>query len=470
MAPKVVIVGAGISGLAIAESIERHSAAAGRPIRPVILEAEPEAGGKITSHKEQGFVIDSGPHGFLDKEPKMFELIERLGLSDRVIGANKEAENRFIVRQGRLRKLPSSPPAFLAGDVLPLLGKLRVLWEPFAKGRPDAEESVWQFAARRIGKPAADVLIDAMVTGIYGGDPKKLSLPAAFPRMFELETQYGSLIKAQLAIAKQKKKALPAGASAPKGGAGGPTGTLHSFQEGLGELTRALASRAEVRPKMNLAQLGREGSGFRLRGPGLDQAADRVVLAIPAFEAERLLLPHAEAPARTLGQIPYASIAVLVAGYRASALPRPLDGFGFLIPNGEARSILGTIWASSVFPIHVPEGAIMLRTMIGGERRAELLEKSDDELIQLSRAELAQWVGLDPKAEPLVEKVIRWPRGIPQYSLGHATRVAAADALEAALPGLYLAGNALRGVAMLNCVADADRVGARVVAETLAQG
>ena len=212
MAPQVVIVGAGISGLAIAESIERHSAAAGRPIRPVILEAEPEAGGKITSHKEQGFVIDSGPHGFLDKEPKMFELIERLGLSDRVIGANKEAENRFIVRQGRLRKLPSSPPAFLAGDVLPLLGKLRVLWEPFAARRPEAEESVWQFAARRIGKPAADVLIDAMVTAIYGGDPKKLSLPAAFPRMFELETQYGSLIKAQLAIAKQKKRALPAGA------------------------------------------------------------------------------------------------------------------------------------------------------------------------------------------------------------------------------------------------------------------
>lgn len=468
MTPRVVIVGAGISGLAIAEAIERHSTAAGKPIRPLLLEAEAQAGGKITSVREQGFVVDTGPHGFLDKEPKMFALIDRLGLSDRVIGANKEAENRYIVRQGNLRKLPSSPPAFLAGDVLPWSGKLRVLWEPFAARRPEIEESVWQFAARRIGRQAADVLIDAMVTGIYGGDPKKLSLPAAFPRMFELETQYGSLIKAQLRLAQERKKALPPGANAPKGGAGGPTGTLHSFKDGLGELTSALARRADLRPQATLRMLGREGAGFRLRGEGLDERADHVVLAIPAFDAEALLRPHAEGPAQVIGQIPYASIVVVVAGYSAAAVKRPLDGFGFLIPNGEGRSILGAISASSVFPIHVPEGTVMLRTLLGGDRHPELMEKSDAELVHLARSELAQWVGLDPNAAPVVERVIRWPRGIPQYTLGHAQRVAAADALEAALPGLYLAGNAYRGVAMLNCVADADRVGARVVARALA--
>lgn len=464
MTRTVAIVGGGISGLALAEALQHRAALAGVPVRPVILEAEAEAGGKIKTAVEGGFVVETGPHGFLDREPKMFALIDRLSLGGSLLRANEAAAKRFIVRRGALRELPSSPPKFLTSDVLPLSGKLRVLLEPFARRRPDGEESVWGFAARRIGPQAADVLVDAMVTGIYGGDPKRLALRSAFPRMYELETQYGGLIRAQLALAKEKRKALPAGDGAAKGGgAGGPAGTLCSFTGGLGELTSALARRAEIRGGFAAAEIERRQGGYTVRSAAGALEAEAMVLAIPAYDAATLLAPHAEVAARRLLEIPYVPVTVVVQAFRQEDVLRPTDGFGFLIPGGEQREILGSIWASSVFPVHAPRGAVMFRTMLGGARRPELAEGGDAAILARSRAELERFVGIRPGATALLERVIRWPRAIPQYVLGHAGRVAAAEALEADLPGLYLTGNAYRGVAMLSCVAEADRLAERIL-------
>ncbi len=451
----VVVIGGGIAGLSAAEAFTRRAAERRLDARVIVLEAADVPGGKVGTEHHDGIVVERGPHGFLDKEPAVTALIERLGIAHRLLRADEASARRFVVRAGRLRELPSKPPRFLTSDVLPLLGRLRVLLEPLVRRRPDdaAEESVWQFAARRIGRAAADVLIDALVTGIYGGDPKRLSVAACFPALVALERSHGSLIRGQLALAKQGGGA---------GGGMGPRGVLHSFDRGLGVLIEALAARLEVRTRARVEGLERRaGGGFVLRlASGESLEADAVCATAPADVLASLLAPHGDtAP---LAAIPYAPVAVVVHVLEAAALRGGLDGFGFLAPEVEGRGVLGTIWASTVFKGHAPAGTVMLRSMVGGARHPERLELDDAALGASVRRELEALLGLDPAARPRLERVIRWPRAIPQYTVGHAGRVAAADALEARLPGLVLGGNALRGVALVQTVADADRVAVRL--------
>ena len=299
-----------------------------------------------------------------------------------------------------------------------------------------------------------------MVTGIYGGDPKRLSLTAAFPRMFEIESQYGSLIKAQIALAKEKKGSA----------AGGPTGSMHSFKSGLGVLTDALAALPdiEIHKAFSVQALERKDGGYVLRSDSDQLQADGVVLAAPASVASRLLEPHS-ALAEVLQRVEYASVAVVLQAFNNSDVGRPVDGFGFLIPNGESRSILGSIWASAVFPEHVPQGQQLFRSILGGVRHPEHSEGSDEELLARARSELEPLMRIAPAAQPTFSRVLRWPMGIPQYNLGHGEIVQAADALEVELPGIFVTGNAFRGVAMLNCVAYADTIAQRAVRFLLQQ-
>jgi protoporphyrinogen/coproporphyrinogen III oxidase len=464
---QIAIIGGGISGLAIAEAVERKSKDAGSPIKAIVLEADSAPGGKIKSWREEGFVVDTGPHGFLDKEPLMMALVERLGLSEALVRANASAAKRFVVRGGQLRRIPETPPAFVMSDVLPLGAKLRVLLEPWAARRPEGiDESVWAFAARRIGRVAADVLVDAMVTGIFGGDARELSLAAAFPRMRELEDKYGSLVRAQLAIAREKKR-LPAGEAA-KTATAIPAGTMYTFKEGLGQLTRALASRVEVRTAFEARSIER-GSDRAWRAVSASGAvdADALVLAVPAFTARDILRPHAEADATSIGEIRYPPVGVVIHGHRASDLGFPLEGFGFLAPSLEGRRILGAIYASSVFPVHAPESMVMVRTIVGGTHRPEIVDAPDDELHAIVHAELHDLAGIPSSKKPVFAKVLRWPRAIPQYDIGHLARVAAADRIEAQLPGVFLSGNAFRGVAMIACVVDAEKVATRAIERVL---
>ncbi len=471
-ARRVVIVGGGISGLSIAEAISRKSEAEGRPVDVTVLESEAEPGGKIRTLEQDGFVVETGPHGFLDKEPEVFALTDRLGLADDLIQADESSAKRYIVRQGKLRLVPMKPSQGVFSDILPFFAKLRLGMEPFSKARPAHEETVWEFAARRIGKTAADVLVDAMVTGIYGGDPKALSLKSAFPRMYELESKYGGLVKAQMALAKEKKLLLAAGdgqeslPKKPSSAPGQPTGTLHSYRHGLGQLTTALAERADVRYGFSAEGIDKAAAFdmFRVRGTGDAVEADAVVLTAPAFVSASLLAPHAPQVAEHFNQVPYSDISVVVQGFKLSDVPGGGDGFGFLAPHGEGRRILGSIYASSVFPPHVPEGMIMFRTLLGGARNAKMAAAGDAELLTAAKAELAQLGCVPEAATPVLQKVIRWPKGIPQYTMGHAERVAAADAVESTVPGVFVGGNGFRGVAMLACVGDAQKVADRVVA------
>jgi len=333
-AARVAVVGGGVSGLTVAYELLDAARAAGHAIDVTVLESADSPGGNIRTDHDHGFTCEWGPTGFLDNAPRTLELARRLGLGDRVLRASEAAADRFIFRAGRLRRVPMSPPAFLRSDVLSLRGKLRLLAEPFVpRGAVDRDRTVHEFAARRIGEEAASVLVDAMVSGIYAGDTRQLSLPATFPKMQRMEADHGGLFRAMLARRRRSRRSGGDGA----GGPAGPGGRLTSFRAGLRELIDALAEALGERVRTGVAvrtvsDMG--DRGFRVvPGEGAPLDVDAVVLSCPAWHAAPLVEAMDPELARPMGEIPSASLAVVHFGYSAGALGREISGFGFLVPR-----------------------------------------------------------------------------------------------------------------------------------------
>jgi oxygen-dependent protoporphyrinogen oxidase len=459
---RVCVVGGGISGLSAAFRLRQSGA------QVTLLEATDRVGGTIRSERIDGYLVEHGPNGFLDSRVAVLDLARDLGLSETLVVGNPSARRRYVFARGALRALPSGPLSLLTSGVLTLRGVLRLLCEPFVRPRRDgADESVFAFAARRIGREAASVLVDAMVTGVYAGDSRRTSLAAAFPRMAEMERAHGGLVRALLALRRARKAdgvATPGAAAAA-----GPGGQLTSFPEGMQALTDALEARLAgcVRAGVRAAALERGASGWRvLDADGRDvlpEAVDAVVLAVPADAAARLLAPHSPDAAATLESIPYSPAAVVAFGFAPeSPLPRPLDGFGFLVPGQEGRRVLGSVWCSTVFPGRAAQGHALVRTIVGGARNPEVVDLNDAALSALVRDELSVVFG-GPLPEPAFTRIVRWPRAIPQYTQGHLERVARVEAALAGIPGLHMAGNALYGVSVADCVARGAALPARVL-------
>ncbi|MCB9550778.1 MAG: protoporphyrinogen oxidase [Myxococcales bacterium] len=447
---KIAVVGGGISGLAAAYRLRRAGHEA------VVLEADARLGGKVQSERDGDWLVEHGPNGFLDSRVAVVRLARDVGLGDRLAPAEEAAERRYLVVDGRLKAVPTSPPAFLASDVLSARGKLRMLREPLVPPRKVAgDESVYRFAARRVGAEAAEKLVDPLVTGIYAGDVHRLSLPAAFPRLRALEAEHGGLVRGMVA----KVWGRVRGEAGDGAGPSGPGGRLTSFPGGMGELVAAVAGameRGAVQVGRPVTGLSRKGGRWVVAAGGGDPlVVDGVVLTAPAPVVARLLAPHAPGATGALDEIPYAAAAVVALGYRVVDIPRPLDGFGFLVPSREGRRVLGVLWSSTIFRGRAPGGYALLRCIVGGRRHPELLGLDDEALVGVVRAELASIFGAN-LAAPGFSRVVRWPAAIPQYELGHLDRKAAAEAAVRGLPGLWLGGNALYGVSLADCVARAE--------------
>jgi oxygen-dependent protoporphyrinogen oxidase len=443
----IVVVGAGISGLAVALEVRERASV-------VCLEASPHAGGNVRTDRVDGFLCEWGANGFLDDAPATLDLVRKLGLEPRLVRPAAEAAARFVFRAGRLRKLPSGLASFLGSGTLSPGGRLRVLTEPFRAARAGAaEESVFDFAARRLGLEAAEILVDAMITGIHAGDPRRLSIAATFPRLPEMERAHGSLVRGLLASARAKRRE------------GTPRARLTSFPEGMGELTGALAR--AVGPSLVLgARVARieerSGGGHRVHlaeGAPIDACA--VVLACPASSAAELVRPLDGEMATAMERIPYAAIAVVHAGFDARDLTERPRGFGFLVPRGQGPRVLGTIWASSVFPGRAPEGGVLLTTMLGGARDPAAAGLADADLVSIVREDLRAAMGIE--APPRFVRIYRHPRGIPQYEVGHLDLVAKLDDRLRSHPGLFVAGCSYRGVSVNACVEDARTVASGVL-------
>ncbi len=444
--PSVAIVGAGISGLATAFFL--------RQLRPdlklTVLEkgAEP-GGGKVRSSRRDGFTFDWGPNGFLTNAPETLALADALGLSDALLPASRAAGRRYLFRDGALKPLPTSPLAFLRSDLVSPTSKVRALLEPLLARREEREESVYRFLERHFGVGVARAFADPLVVGITAGDASELSVDALFPHFRAIEREHGSLVRGLIAAQRRSRRE------------GGPRTHLASFRNGgIQRLIDALTSEldASLRLGAGVIALERSGpSGYLLRVEGGGEVrAERVVLAVPAFTAARLLEPHLPEAARQLAAIPYTSVQVFGLGFDQTELPRPLDGFGFLTPRGQGVRSRGVLWSSSVFPDQAPEGKVMVRVIAGGTADPDFTELSTDEALTEVRRDLEVTMGIT--AAPSHLEMVRWRRGIPQYLLGHQERLRQLEATLTSLPGVVLTGNAYRGVGLNDCVRDAGRV------------
>lgn len=449
MTPRVVVVGAGISGLSAAFTLQQAARARGAALHLTVLEGASEPGGHARTCQADGFLVEAGPNGFLDKSPEARALVEALGLTARLVEARRDARRRFVLRHGRLCLVPDSPASLLTSPVLSLRGRLRVLGEPFVRSTSDGDETVFEFARRRIGEEAAEALVDTAVAGISAGDSRELSIAAQFPLMCAMERDHGSLVRAMFARRRS--------------GIGPPR--LVSFDTGMGTLTGELAARLgnSLRLSARVHAIGRLAGEWRVQVEGGEAiAADHVLVAAPACAAAPMLRDLDAPLSAALDAIPYAGLAVVSLGFRTADVPRPLDGYGYLIARSEHLATLGVLWESSIFPERAPAGHVLLRVMLGGSRRPEVLEWTRDALAQAARAELAPVLGIT--AEPVYQSVTTWPRAIAQYTGGHIERRAAIAAHVERHPGLAVCGTSYDGVSFADAIASGVRAGERLTA------
>lgn len=344
MAADVVVIGAGISGLSVAHYLVQLGI---QDI--VVLEKDNRVGGKLRTVREEGYIVETGPNGFLDNKPFTLQLAKELGIEDKLYRSSDEARIRFIFKDGTLKRIPTNPFAFFASSILPLKAKLFLLKEPFVKPTKNEDETVASFVSRRLGREFVDYLIDPMVAGVYAGKADELSIKAAFPAIWNLEREYGGLIKGLWAMRKKNKKSGPAG----------PGGVLTSFKTGIEDLIEALhsslKSKIEIRTPIKEAKIKKASDGnWEIGLPDETLHAKALVISTPAYAASTLLKEY-QSLSDMLAQIPYAPITVVALGFKKKDVKHSLKGFGFLVPSTERMHILGCLWDSSIFPNRAPE-------------------------------------------------------------------------------------------------------------------
>jgi oxygen-dependent protoporphyrinogen oxidase len=457
---KTIIIGGGISGLATAWLLRYKSQAAGKGLEITLLEKEERPGGKFRSIKAEGYTCEWGPNGFLDSKPQTLDLCKAIGVEGNLHRSNDNARKRFIFSGGELHQLPDGGPAFFKSGLISWPGKLRLAMEPtpfIAAAPAGVDETLASFGRRRLGKEALDKLIAPMVSGIFAGDPETMSLVSCFPRIAELEREYGGLIRAMIMLSKKKKQDQAAGKVVSS--AAGPGGILTSFREGIQYLSDALTTSLGeiVKSRVTVTSLEKGMSvPYRVKcSDGTEYDADQVIVASPAFAAADILSGLDGAISGILRQIPYASMTVICFGYDHEQIRHSLDGFGYLIPKKEGLNTLGTLWDSSMFENRAPEGKVLLRSMMGGACFPEYVKLSDDEVVARVRQDLKVTMGIDEGPEFV--QVYRHPMAIPQYTVGHGKRLDALDDLLKKQSGLLLTGNSYRGIGLNDCVAAAER-------------
>ena len=451
----VAVVGGGLAGLAAA----RRLAARG-DVDVTVWEASARAGGVVDTSRAGGFVREHAANGFLlGAADGGAELAEELGLA--LEPASPAARRRWIYRGGALRAL-GSPADLLRGDLVPLRGILRALAEPLQPvRRGGGDESIADFVRRRLGADVLDGLVAPMVTGVFAGDPEQLSLAAAFPKLADLEAEGGLAVAS---AARALRRAWAAWSSdeprePARRGIVAPAGGMDAL---IGALTAQLGDRVRLGAAVVAIEVehGGRARSVRLAG-GEAHAVDAVVLAVPAPAAARMLSDASGELASTLDEIRFAPIAVVHLGYPRAALAPATDGFGFLVAKGEDLRILGAVFESAIWPSRAPAGHALVRCMMGGVRDPDVLALSDDELVAQARRDLSRAGVVGFADEPVMTSVVRWPRAIAQYTLGHRERVARAEGLAEPL-GVVLAGSSYHGVSINACAADARRVEHRV--------
>jgi len=451
---KVVVIGAGISGLCVAYWLKRQGA------NVLVLERDSQVGGTIKTLRQDGWLIETGPNTALETTPLFHQLFDDLELTGKHLYANEAASNRYILRNGNLHPLPMSPGLFLRTRLWTWRGRLRLLKEPFIS-RADREESVSEFVRRRLGSEFLDYAINPFVAGVFAGDPDQLSVQAAFPKLYALEEKYGGLVKGLVKGRRERKQRDEKAKTRAK---------LFSFLDGMQSLTDALAARLGDSIKLNCPvetiipiRAGRFPI-YTVYGPNakpIMSEAAAVILSSPAYAAAKIIHPIDPEMARTLQSIYYPPVVEVFMGFKQEQAKQPLDGFGFLVPEKEQRKILGTIWSSTLFPHRAPNRHVALTTFVGGARQPRLTDEDDGRITELVLSELESIMGI--RGSPVYTKVTRWARAIPQYTLGYPGIVRAMERFEQNYQGAFLCSNYRGGIAVGDCVMSAEKTAKRVL-------
>lgn len=452
----IAVIGGGISGLAAAHRLIELDT--GHPI--LLFESAARLGGVLQTVRQDGYLIEASADNFITKLPYAEQLAQRVGLAGELLPTEPSLRRALVASGGRVVPVPEAFVLMAAGRVRPILstpvlswpGKLRLFCEPFVARRTEpSDESVADFARRRLGDETFRRLVQPLVAGIYTADPEKLSMQATMPQFVERERKYGSLWRARRAEA-----------------TGGDSGARYSAfvapRQGMSQLVDAVAQQlpaGAIQLNSPIASVEPSGPTWRLaHGDGRRTKAAAVVVAAPAPAAGRIVQPHAPKLASQLNAIQQAGASIVVLGVRRSQVKQAIRGFGFVVPQVERRQIIAASFGSLKFPGRAPDDRLLIRVFVGGALQPDLALLPDDRLVELAFAELAQLVGLE--GPPELTRVFRWPAAMPQYHVGHLDRIARIESLVADQPGLELAGNAYHGVGIPQCVHSGESAAERV--------
>lgn len=482
-AKKIVVVGGGISGLAAAHRLTELASSQRESLEVTLLEESSRLGGILQTTCRDGFLIERGPDSFISEKPEAIDLARRLGIDSRLIQTNSFNRRSFIVRGGKLRPVPEgfqllAPTRiwpFVTTDIFSVTGKLRmamdlVLARRKSNGIETDDESLASFVRRRLGQEALERMAQPMVGGIYTANPETLSLRATLPRFLDMEREHRSII---LSMWRRRRVST----KESSGVSGARYSLFLSFDKGMQVLADALK---EKLGKMEAAagldiRLNTKVKGLRFRqgsesdspwklslADGSTVDADGICLAVPAYVAAQLLESTSPSLASALLKIRYASTATVNLAYPRANIAHPLDGFGFVVPFVEKRSLIACTFSSIKFPGRAPDNLVLLRAFVGGDLQPEMFELDNDKMVHQVTRDLDSLLSI--RGVPLFTEIAKWTKSMPQYAVGHLHRVSQIEDEANKLASLTLAGNAYRGAGIPDCIRSGEHAAQKLLA------
>jgi len=445
---KVIVLGAGISGLASAYWLKKD----GFDVH--ILEAKSEPGGVMETIQKDGYTIDFGPNSGLETTPLISQLANEVGMKEQMIYANDEGNKRYILRNDKLHALPTSPPAFIKTKLFSTKAKFRVMGEPFiGKSDEGYYQSIAQFVERRLGKEFLDYAIDPFVSGVFAGDPIKLSVKSAFPKLYRLEELYGGLVKGMIKGRKERKQRNEESKQSAR---------MFSFIDGMQSFPKAIAKQFSdtIEYSSELESINKVNNGYKIKysvnGNTKEADCDILLSTMPVHKAVNYFSKYDSDFIKHAEDIFYPPVLVLHLGYKNEQIKRDLDGFGFLIPSKMKKNFLGAIWSSTIFINRAPEGYASFTLFVGGARKPNLFVESTDILINRAINEFSEI--MDIKGEPALKEYRAWQKAIPQYNVGYIEHENYFNKFEESNPGIFLSGNYRGGISVGDCVKNSELV------------